>query len=182
MLWAGIRWKFHSKILMKSTCDSQFFLFLFYFWIEIPLYACFNALVKIFWVNFNFILLGFSVVVFILFLITSNRRLLLKLLKNSIVAGIPMIISKSLAPGTCHNSLIDFYVFVSFLSLDNFLLFILYTCKSQYDVSQYDDSLHNVFILYCIRCRVWERCWSVEGGVGNFNNRVISNFWYIRSS
>ena len=106
-------------------------LFLFYFWIEIPLYACSR---KIFWVNFNFIPLGFSVVVFILFLITSNWRLLLRLLKNSIVAGIPMIINKSLVPGTCHNSLIDFYVFVSFLSLGNFLLFILYTCKSQYDV------------------------------------------------
>ena len=71
---------------------------------------------------------------FILFLITSNWRLLLRLLKNSIVAGIPMIINKSLVPGTCHNSLIDFYVFVSFLLLGNFLLFILYTCKSQYDV------------------------------------------------
>ena len=135
MLWAGIRWKFHSKkILVKKHLWFAVFLFLFYFWIEIPLYACFNVLVKIIWVNFNFILLGFYVVVFILFLITSNRRLLLRLLKNSIVAGIPMIISKSLAPGTCHNSLIDFYVFVSFLSLGNFLLFILYTCKSQYDV------------------------------------------------
>ena len=28
----------------------------------------------------------------------------------------------------------DFYIFVSFLSLDNFLLFILYTCKSQYGI------------------------------------------------
>ena len=45
-----------------------------------------------------------------------------------------MIINKSLVPGTCHNSLIDFYVFVSFLTLGSFLLFILYTCKSQYDV------------------------------------------------
>ena len=45
-----------------------------------------------------------------------------------------MIINKSLVPGTFHNSLIDFSVFVSFLSLDHFLLFILYVCKSQYDV------------------------------------------------
>ena len=45
-----------------------------------------------------------------------------------------MIINKSLVPGTCHNSLTDFYVFVSFLPLGSFLLFILYTCKSQYDV------------------------------------------------
>ena len=44
------------------------------------------------------------------------------------------ITNKSLVPGTCHNSLINFYVFVSFLSLGNFLLFILYTCKSEYDV------------------------------------------------
>ena len=45
-----------------------------------------------------------------------------------------MIINKSLVPETCHNSLIDFYVFVSFLSLGNFTLFILYTCRNQYDV------------------------------------------------
>ena len=45
-----------------------------------------------------------------------------------------MIINKSLVPETCHNSLIDFYVFVSFLSLGNFPLFILYTCRNQYDV------------------------------------------------
>ena len=38
-----------------------------------------------------------------------------------------MIINKSLVPGTCHNSLINFYIFVSFLSLGNFILFILYT-------------------------------------------------------
>ena len=45
-----------------------------------------------------------------------------------------MITNKSLVLGTCHNSLVDFCIFVSFLSLGNFLLFILYNCKSQYDV------------------------------------------------
>ena len=135
MLWAGIKWNFLSKnFLSKKHLWFVVLLFLFYFWIKIPLYACFNVLVKIFWVNFNFISLRFSVVVFILFLLTSNWRLLLGLLKNSVVTGIPMIINKSIALTKCHNLLIDFYVFVSFLSLDNFLLFILYTCKSQYDV------------------------------------------------
>ena len=43
-----------------------------------------------------------------------------------------MIINESLVPGMCHNSLTDFYVFVSFLSLGNFLVFI--SVKSQYDV------------------------------------------------
>ena len=56
-----------------------------------------------------------------------------RLLKNLIVAGIPMIINTSLVLGTSHNSLIDFFIFVPFLSLDNFILFILYTCKNQYD-------------------------------------------------
>ena len=135
MLWAGIKWNFLSKnFLSKKHLWFVVLLFLFYFWIKIPLYACFNVLVKIFWVNFNFISLSFSVVVFILFLLTSNWRLLLGLLKNSVVTGIPMIINKSIVLTKCHNLLIDFYVFVSFLSLDNFLLFILYTCKSQYDV------------------------------------------------
>ena len=45
-----------------------------------------------------------------------------------------MFINKPLALGTCHNSLIDFYMFVSFLSLGNIPLFILYTCESQYDL------------------------------------------------
>ena len=45
-----------------------------------------------------------------------------------------MIINKSLVQGTSHNSLIDFYAFVSFLSLRNFIVFILYACKSQYEV------------------------------------------------
>ena len=45
-----------------------------------------------------------------------------------------MIINKPLVLGTCHNSLIDVYMFASFLSLGNFPLFILYTCKSQYDL------------------------------------------------
>ena len=121
MLWAGIRWNSLSKnILSKSTYDSQFYYY------DIFLFLDRNSLIRLF--------LGFFVVVFILFLITSNWRLLLRLLKNSIVAGIPMIISKSLVPGTCHNSLINCYVFVSFLSLGNFLLFILYTCKTQYGV------------------------------------------------
>ena len=36
------------------------------------------------------------------------------------------------------------------------------------------DSLHNDFILYCIRCRLV----LISGGeVGNFNNRVASNFF-----
>ena len=56
------------------------------------------------------------------------------MLKNSVVAGTPMIINKSLVLRTCHNSLIDFYVLVSFLLTGNVLLFIVYTCKSQYDV------------------------------------------------
>ena len=45
-----------------------------------------------------------------------------------------MIVNKSLVLETCHNWLIDFYIFVSFLSLGNSPLFILYTCKSQYDL------------------------------------------------
>ena len=45
-----------------------------------------------------------------------------------------MTVNKLLVLGTCHNSWIDFYIFVSFLSLGNFLLFVLYICKSQYDV------------------------------------------------
>ena len=45
-----------------------------------------------------------------------------------------MIINKSLVQGTSHNSLIDFYAFVSFLLLGNFIAFILYACKSQYEV------------------------------------------------
>ena len=45
-----------------------------------------------------------------------------------------MILNKYLVPGMCHNLLINFYGFVSFLSLGNFLLFILYICESQYDV------------------------------------------------
>ena len=44
-----------------------------------------------------------------------------------------MIINRSLVLETFHNSFIDFYIFVSFLSIGNFL-FILYTCKSQCDV------------------------------------------------
>ena len=45
-----------------------------------------------------------------------------------------MIINESLELGTCHNSLMDFDNFVSFLSLANFLLFFFYTFNSQYDV------------------------------------------------
>ena len=56
------------------------------------------------------------------------------MLKNSVVAGTPMIINKSLVLRTCHNSLIGFYILVPFLSTGNVLLFIVYTCKSQYDV------------------------------------------------
>ena len=134
MLWAGIRWNFLSKNILSKSTWFAVLLFLFYFWIKIPLYACFNVLVKIFWVNFNFIPLGFSIIVFIPFLITNNSRLLLRLHKNSLIAGIPMIINNSLVPVTCNNLLIDFYVILSFLSLGNFLLFILYTCKIKYDI------------------------------------------------
>ena len=42
-----------------------------------------------------------------------------------------MAIGKSLVLGACHN--LDFYIFVSYLSLGNFLLFISYTYESQYD-------------------------------------------------
>ena len=56
-----------------------------------------------------------------------------------------MIINKLLALGTCHNSLIDYYIFVSFLSPGNFLLFILYTCKILYAVIF--DSIPGTMIL-----------------------------------
>ena len=87
-----------------------------------------------------------------------------------------MIINKSLVLGTCHNSLIDFYISVSFLSLGNFPWFIFYTYKSQYDVicNWELGFLHNDFILHCIRCRLL--LISGGGSIGNFNNRVASNF------
>ena len=114
----------------------SFINFFYYFWIEISLYACFNVLAKSFLVKLNFFLLGFSVLVFILFLIASNWKLLLRLLKNSIAAGIPLIITKSLVLGMSRNSLMDLYFLVSFLSLGIFFVYFLflYTCKSQYDV------------------------------------------------
>ena len=45
-----------------------------------------------------------------------------------------MIIKESLGLGRCHNSMIRFYISISFLSLDDFLLFACYTCKRQCDV------------------------------------------------
>ena len=45
-----------------------------------------------------------------------------------------MIISTPLVLRMCHNSLIDFCIFVSLLSLGDILLLILYTRESQYDV------------------------------------------------
>ena len=86
-----------------------------------------------------------------------------------------MIINKSLVPGTCHNSLIDFYVFVSYLSLGNFLLFILCTCKSQYDVI-FDRTPCTMFLSYIDLDAGYS--WSMEGEVGNSNIRMASNFLF----
>ena len=105
---------------------------------------------------------------FILFLIASSLKLLLRLLKNSIVARIPMIINKSLILGTCHYSLIDFYIFVSFLSPGNSLLFILYTCKSHYGVIFDWIPCTMILMLVSVDQRRLE--------IGNFDNRVASNF------